>query len=502
MTVDKDKFFRDFTLNICSSLHLEAAMCSTLHMLSEYMPIDEMIIGVYDYETQIYKIVARATKKDGVLLNQVHTLPPNAIHYIRRLDRKKPTIFASIRDDIIIHSLWKERGSDQTTCLLVPLTIDSHIIGSAQFYTAGPKRYTKEHVELMSLVIQPFCIAVSNALEHIDLIQYKNMLNEENVVLKKRLQALNDTEVIGSANGMEEVMEMVRLVAPLNSPVLILGETGTGKEVIANAIYQNSSRNNGPFVKVNCGAIPESLIDSELFGHEKGAFTGALSRKIGRFERAHMGTIFLDEIGELPLEAQVRLLRVIQEREIERVGGTSPIPIDIRIICATNRNLSDMVTAGLFREDLFFRINVFPIMIPPLRQRTKDIPLLIDYFMKKKATEMGMKHLPSIRPKDLALLTDYHWPGNVRELQNIIERALILCKGDSLCFEKILPGSGTNSEDSLHTLDDTMRQTIIRALTETKGRISGPSGAAALLGINPSTLRNRMLKLNIENIYR
>lgn len=489
-------------MNICSSLHIEAAMYNTLHMLSEYMPIDEMIIGVYDYETQIYKIVAKATKKDGILLNQVHTLPPNAIHNIRRLDRKNPTIFQSIREDIIIHSFWEGKAAENMSCLLVPLTIDSHVIGSAQFYTAGPEHYTKEHVELMSLVIQPFCIAVSNALEHIRLIQYKNMLNEENMVLKKKLQALNDTEVIGSAHGMGEVMEMVRLVSPLNSPVLIQGETGTGKEVIANAIYKYSSRSQGPFVKVNCGAIPENLIDSELFGHEKGAFTGALSKKIGRFERAHMGTIFLDEIGELPLEAQVRLLRVIQEREIERVGGTSPIPIDIRIICATNRNLSEMVAAGTFREDLFFRINVFPIMIPPLRQRINDIPLLIEHFTQKKAMEMGMKHVPSILQSDIEFLSSYPWPGNVRELQNIIERALILCKGETLHFENLIPENVKSSNYNISTLDDTMRQTIIHALTETKGRISGPNGAAALLGINPSTLRNRMLKLNIENIYR
>ncbi len=519
MSIDKDKFFRDFTLNICSSLHIEVAMCNTLNMLSDYMPADEMMICMYNYENKTYKIIAKATKKDGILLNQVHTLPPNAEHYIRRFDRTKAKIFSSVKDDIIINSIRNGKSDDSLTCLLIPLTIDSHVIGSVQFYTAGPERYTKEHVELMSLVNQPFCIAVSNALEHIDLLQFKNKLNEENTVLKRRLQALNDTEVVGSADGMEEVMEMVNLVAPLNSPVLILGETGTGKEVIANAIYKNSSRNKGPFVKVNCGAIPEALIDSELFGHEKGSFTGALAKKIGRFERAHMGTIFLDEIGELPLEAQVRLLRVIQEKEIERVGGITPIPIDIRIICATNRNLSEMVTTGTFREDLFFRINVFPIMIPPLRQRTKDIPLLIEYFLQKKANEMGLKHIPDVPPEEIDVLSKYHWPGNVRELQNIIERALILCKGEKLSFHNILPElyhplehalPNTNivtpsilpSGNDMPTLDDTMKQTIINALIQTKGRISGDSGAAVLLGMNPSTLRNRMIKLNIKNVYR
>lgn len=503
MTIDKNTFFRDFTLSICSSLHIETAMQNTFHMLSSYMPIDKIIIGVYDYDTKIYKLISQTQKNESIFLNQIHPLPANAIPHIRSFDRRKAQIFTSIKSDPILYSLYEGNAVDTISCLLVPLTIDSHIIASAQFYTQKPNMYTSRHVELMSLVNQPFCIAISNVLEHIDLMQYKNKLNEENSILKTRLNELRDTEVIGSSNGMKEIMEMTQLVAPLNSPVLILGETGTGKELIANTIYKYSSRNRGPFVKVNCGAIPDSLIDSELFGHEKGAFTGAVSKKIGYFERAHMGTIFLDEIGELPLEAQVRLLRVIQEREIERVGGTEPIPLDIRIICATNRNLTEMTAEGTFREDLFYRINVFPIMIPPLRQRTGDIPEMLEYFICQKSSEMGLKHFPQITEQDIALLCAYSWPGNVRELQNIIERAIILCKGNTLDFHNILPELYTDTTSTpASTMEDTMKQAIINALIQCHGRISGSSGAAALLKMNPSTLRNRMIKLKIENIYR
>lgn len=440
MNLDKDSFFRDFTLSICSSLHIEAAMCNTLQMLEPYLPADEMYLCMFDYQLHTFKIIAKATTKDRILLNQVHPLPPDGMAAIRRIDRSKGTILDSAQEDSIIRSLLAGRPSASLSSLLVPLTLDGHIISCAVFLASGSKKYTEEHVALMSLVNQPFCIAVSNALEHINLLQMKNKLNEENVKLKKELNAaFTDTEVIGSATGLSEVYEMLRLVAPLNSPVLIIGETGTGKEVIANAIYKHSSRNQGPFVKVNCGAIPDNLIDSELFGHEKGAFTGAITKKIGRFERANMGTIFLDEIGELPLEAQVRLLRVIQEREIERVGGTSPIPLDIRIICATNKSLKDMAEEGTFREDLFFRINVFPIFIPPLRQRTQDIPLLVNFFVEKKAKEMGLKHVPKVLDKDIEILKKYPWPGNVRELQNIMERSLILSKGGTLEFQRILP---------------------------------------------------------------
>ena len=296
-------------------------------------------------------------------------------------------------------------------------------------------------------------------------------------------------------------MDMVRQVAPLTSPVLLLGETGTGKEIIATAIHNLSPRKNAPFIKVNCGAIPETLMDSELFGHEKGAFTGALSQKRGRFERANGGTIFLDEIGELTFGVQVRLLRVLQEKEIERVGGTEPIHVDIRVIAATHRNLETMLAEGEFREDLYFRLKVFPIVIPPLRDRLADIPILVQYFMQRKAREMGLIQIPTLAPKAIDRLMNYQWPGNVRELQNAVERALILSKGNPFIFDdlggiskKITEKPDLPDEDSL-ALDHVISRHIMRVLEMTGGRVSGGNGAAKLLQLNPSTFRQKMRKL-------
>jgi len=295
-------------------------------------------------------------------------------------------------------------------------------------------------------------------------------------------------------------------VAPLNNTVLLIGETGTGKEVIASAIHFASHRKDAPFIKVNCGAIPESLIDSELFGHEKGAFTGALTAKRGRFERAAGGTIFLDEIGELPLQAQVRLLRVLQNREIERVGGERTLPLDIRVIAATHRNLESMIAENRFREDLWFRLNVFPIVVPPLRQRKEDVPALTRHFVAQKSLELGIATPPAIAPGALERLSNYHWPGNVRELENLVERELIRHGGGPLKFEATLPHKENTqsfppveevSAGSLN-LDEVVYRHIMRVLKIAKGKIHGPGGAGELLGVNPNTLRGRMDKLGVK----
>ncbi|MBN2059932.1 MAG: sigma-54-dependent Fis family transcriptional regulator, partial [Deltaproteobacteria bacterium] len=294
-----------------------------------------------------------------------------------------------------------------------------------------------------------------------------------------------------------------------SSPVLLSGETGTGKEVIAGAIHNLSTRKDGPFIAVNCGAIPENLVDSELFGHEKGAFTGALTRKRGRFERAHGGTIFLDEVGELQPEAQVRLLRVLQEREIERVGGTEPIKVDIRLIAATHRDLEAMIREGTFRDDLYFRLNVFPIALPPLRERRCDIPSLVHYFIQKKSQEIGLRETPPLAQGALENTMAYPWPGNIRELQNAVERALILSGGGPITFgdihqTTISPGTdlkpavkSTSGAKDTMALDEVVSRHIRMVLERTGGRIGGEKGAARLLQVNPSTLRKRMKKLGI-----
>ena len=302
---------------------------------------------------------------------------------------------------------------------------------------------------------------------------------------------------------------MARKVAPLDSPVLLLGETGTGKDVLANVIHYSSSRCDGPLISVNCGAIPDTLIDSELFGHEKGAFTGATSKKRGRFERADKGTIFLDEIGELPPQAQVRLLRVLQNSEFERVGGSEPVSVDVRIISATNRNLEKMVKDGAFREDLWFRLNVFPIVIPPLRERKEDIPALTYHFLERRSRQMKIPATPALAPSAMDRLKTYHWPGNVRELENIIERALILKPEGPLKFsileipkqEEMVSGEAegrSNLPNNSLELDTALSDHIKRVLKMTGGQIHGPGGAAELLNINPSTLRSKIKKLGIS----
>ena len=277
---------------------------------------------------------------------------------------------------------------------------------------------------LLALLREPFAIALSNALKHQELLELKDILADDNKYLHRELFHVSGDRIIGADEGLREVMDLVRQVASLDSHVLLRGETGVGKDVIAHTIHDSSGRRDGPFIKVNCGAIVDTLIDSELFGHEKGAFTGATVQKRGYFELADHGTIFLDEIGELPLPAQVRLLRVLQYREIQRVGGSAPVPTDIRIIAATHRDLEEMVELGIFRQDLWFRLNIFPILIPPLRKRKTDIPAFVQHFIQRKSRALKLPAIPALAPQAIDRLMAYDWPGNIRELENLLERAL------------------------------------------------------------------------------
>jgi formate hydrogenlyase transcriptional activator len=328
-------------------------------------------------------------------------------------------------------------------------------------------------------------------------------LRDENVVLREQIDdVFNFEEIVGSSPALKGVLASIVQVAPTDSTVLISGETGTGKERIAHAIHNRSHRSGRAFVSVNCASIPTSLVASELFGHEKGAFTGAVQRRQGRFELAHGGTIFLDEIGDLPAETQLALLRVLQERTFERVGGNRVIPTDVRIIAATNRDLTAAIDSGAFRVDLFYRLNVFPIYVPPLRERKEDIPILIEYFLKRYADKAG-KRISKIDKKALDLCESYDWPGNVRELQNIVERSVILCNGDTLRVEQTWlstqsgtprPGPGSLTKN----LEDYERGIIEAALAESNGKVAGPDGAAARLGVPRSTLDARIKQLGIK----
>jgi transcriptional regulator with GAF, ATPase, and Fis domain len=331
----------------------------------------------------------------------------------------------------------------------------------------------------------------------------KNRLHDENMVLREQIDgACMFEEIVGSSPLLQRVLTSVVKVGPTDSTVLILGETGTGKELIARATHKCSRRSGRAFISVNCASIPPSLIASELFGHEKGAFTGALQQRQGRFEQAHSGTIFLDEIGELPIETQIALLRVLQERQFERVGGNRAIPTDVRIIAATNRDLPAAIAAGTFRADLFYRLNVFPIEVPSLRERKEDIPMLVEYLVKRFAEKMG-KQIRNIDQKTLELCQNYAWPGNIRELQNIVERSVILLSGDTFWIDEawlsnqqpILRGSSSSLTE---TLENQEKKIIEAALAESNGKVAGPSGAATKLGIPRSTLDRKILQLNIN----
>jgi len=331
----------------------------------------------------------------------------------------------------------------------------------------------------------------------------KDRLQDENVALREEIdQAFMFEEIVGSSPVLRDVLSSAVKVAPTDSTVLISGETATGKELIARAIHRRSRRSERAFISVNCAAIPPSLIASELFGHEKGAFTGAVQQRRGRFELAHAGTLFLDEVGEIPIETQVALLRVLQEHEIERVGGGRSVPVDVRVIAATNRDLSAAISAGVFRSDLFYRLNVFPIQMPSLRQRKEDIPLLVEYFVKRFAEKLG-KRISKIDTRTLQLCEAYSWPGNIRELQNIVERSVILCSGDTFSIDEAWlstqhPAAPAPPAKMTCILQDQEKEIIESALAESRGKVAGAGGAAAKLGIPPSTLDSKIKQLRIK----
>jgi len=508
MKVNKNEFFRQATLRICGSLNIESALDRCIQYLEIFLPVDAISLSLYDPAQNVLQRIAKVARHSEVNLSPVWQLPeggksiwPAKWAHMDNIEIvNRPASRPEVREVLEMHSL-----SLDVSLLFMRLELEGQRVGFLMLQTLGTDRYTDAHSRWMLMLHEPFAIAMKNAMQHQELIRLKDMLTEDNHYLRRQIRDLSISEIIGADEGLKHVMEMVRQVAKLNSPVLLLGETGVGKGLIANAIHYASARNNGPFVSVNCGAIPETLYDSELFGHEKGAFTGAINRKKGRFERAGKGTIFLDEIGELPPQAQVRLLHVFQERFIERVGGTAPVPVDVRIVCATHRNLEEMIRTGQFREDLWFRLNVFPIQIPPLRQRKEDISTLAYYFIEKKSIALKLQEKPRLAPGAIDQLTDYDWPGNVRELENIIERAIIQQGIGPLRFNSLIfrdPGlnkilAKENAGNSLLSLDEINTMHIRQALTLANGKINGPGGAAQLLQIHPNTLRKRMDKLNI-----
>jgi formate hydrogenlyase transcriptional activator len=399
-------------------------------------------------------------------------------------------------------------------CFL-PLTSRKGAIGTLNLGRLRDDAFGKGDISFLTQVANQISLAVENAIAYSEIRELKDQLSNEKLYLEDEIRTeLNFAEIVGSSASLRRVLKAVETVAPTDSTVLIYGESGTGKELIARAIHDLSPRRSKAFVKLNCAAIPTGLLESELFGHEKGAFTGAIAQRIGRFEVANSGTIFLDEVGEIPLELQTKLLRVLQEREFERLGSSRTLRTDARLIAATNRDLEAMVGEQKFRSDLFFRLNVFPLQVPPLRAREGDIPFLVRHFVQQFCRRMN-KVIETIPTTTMDALNRYHWPGNIRELQNVIERAVIISTGPTLSldvadlkFPKASPteerAAAPNSKTNgalRDVLGETERQQILQALKQSNWVVAGPNGAAAQLGIKRSTLQLRMHKLGITRHF-
>jgi formate hydrogenlyase transcriptional activator len=385
----------------------------------------------------------------------------------------------------------------------IPLVLGSKPLGILTLGSTGESAFAPEELGLLLQVGDQVALAMENALAYEKVAEARNQLSTEKTYLEDEIRYDHNVEdIVGKSRALRETLSKAEVVAGTDATVLLMGETGTGKELIARLIHNLSSRRDHTFVKLNCAAVPSGLMESELFGHERGAFTGAVATKVGRFELAHRGSLFLDEVGDIALDLQPKLLRVLQEKEFERLGSTRTLKVDARLIAATNRDLSQMVASGEFREDLYYRLAVFPIQLPPLRERREDIPTLVEYFVARYARRMK-KRIKEIPTQALEAMTEWTWPGNIRELQNIIERAVILTTGE--CLEVPLeelkpPRTGRTSTDAARSLNlrEVEREAILEALRKTNGRISGPGGAAALLGLKRTTLQYRMRLLNIR----
>jgi len=511
VTIDRNEFFRETTLRLCRHLRIEEGLRACVEYLAERMPADGLYLESYDPTLGAMRVIARGTPASAESLDVLIPLPDEAKAVMDRLrfawkEGSLPPVSVINRPEEEPATLAVERGLGlpPSSALGMALGAQGRAVGNLALLAEGDDRYTPEHVELFGLLAEPFFVAMSNTLEHREVVKLKDRFADDTIYLSRELQRIAGDEIVGSDLGLRDVMRQVGQVAPTESPVMLTGETGVGKDVIANAIHLSSPRRDGPFIAVNCGAIPEALLDSELFGHERGAFTGALTMKRGRFERADKGTILLDEIGEMPLDAQVHLLRVLQNREVERIGGTQRIELDIRVVAATNKNLEQEVRAGRFREDLYFRLNVFPIVVPPLRERLSDVPALVEHFIEKKAKVLKLGETPRLAEGAIDELLAYDWPGNVRELENVVERAMILHRGEPLRFDGLTTPAKTRPavspmEDMPETLelDAVIKHHIERVLEMTGGKIHGPGGAGEVLAVNANTLRYKMKKLGI-----
>lgn len=505
----------DIWREACRHLRASESADTIARLLSAHLPLAALIFREFHVEQSLVETVATGhVGGDSILVEARTELPARTLRRAVAWCRQREIGRRTRRGESRHHWVPLAPVSDEDDVLVAPLNFDGRPLGVAILVARRHARFDARCERLVAALIEPFSTAMQNDHRLRELATLREAAEADKQTLLARLGREDlDDAIVGAEAGLRPVMQRVTLVARSSAPVIILGETGTGKEVIARTIHNGSPRTGAPFLRVNCGAIPTELIDSQLFGHEKGSFTGATDQRKGWFERADGGTLFLDEIGELPLAAQVRLLRILQDGQLERVGGQESIRVDVRIIAATHRDLAAMVREGRFREDLWYRVSVFPVLLPPLRERAQDIPALSRHFARRAATRFGLTPCePS--DHDVALLSSYRWPGNVRELASVIDRAAILGEGRSLEIAKALgapePGpparphaappalEGVSIGPGIATLDNAMRDHIIKALRLTHGRIEGRHGAARLLAINPHTLRSRMRKLKID----
>lgn len=501
---------------IINKLTQEALFASAYEAIRRVVSFDRAAFLLYQPETKTLKLVSMDSDTDSEFfcLGKDYDLQETRIS-AWVLDRQQAVVRGDLEKEQQSAGDQRLVGEGIQSYCVLPLVAMGESIGTFTVWSETKNRYSEADAELLQEVANQVSLAIANMKSYEEIASLKARLEKENVYLQEEIRIEhNFEEIVGHSTALLDLLRQVDQVAPTNSSVLIYGETGTGKELIARAIHNRSLRKSRPLVKVNCSAISAGLVESELFGHVKGAFTGAFERRIGRFELADGGTIFLDEVGELPLETQVKLLRVLQEREFEPVGSSRSVGIDVRIIAATNRSLQKSIDDGTFRSDLYYRLNVFPLEVPPLRERRTDIPQLAMFFLSRYSRNLG-KRMEGISATAMEKFKSYSWPGNIRELQNVIERAVILSHGPLLELDTDLMSVST--ADTLHnitrkaaeiqttepaptlkTLDEVERDYISAVLLQTRGVIEGANGAAKTLGMHPNTLRHRMEKLGIK----